>query len=109
MDLAAALETAQIHFRAALCDSFDTSKGLYTLLDLVSVANVYLNRGRSNVNIPAVAAVEEWVTRMLRMLGLGEGSPTDANGIRSVGWGTAPVAGQADSSDVSPRLPREPD
>ena len=50
--------------------------------------------------VSAIIAVEEWVTRMLRMLGLGEGSPTDSNGERSIGWGFAPVIGQSQSADV---------
>ena len=35
------------------------------------------------------------------MLGLGEGSPTDSNGERKIGWGLAIVAGQTDAVDVS--------
>lgn len=97
------LEQAQLAFRVALCDSFDTVKGLSILLSTVSTANVYSNRGRSQVNISALVAVEQWVTRMLRMLGLGEGSPTDSNGERKIGWGLAPVAGQTDAVDVSAR------
>ena len=94
------LEKAQMAFRVALCDSFDTGKGIYTLLDLISLSNIYLNRGRSLVNVPALAAVEEWITRMLRMLGLGEGSPTDSQGTRSIGWGVAPGKGEDGNADV---------
>lgn len=50
--------------------------------------------------MPALAAVEEWITRMLRMLGLGEGSPTDSFGTRSIGWGTAPIEGEEGTADV---------
>ncbi|KAL8287549.1 hypothetical protein RQP46_003407 [Phenoliferia psychrophenolica] len=98
-DLLAKLEESQLAFREQLCDSFDTPKALGTVLDLVSVSNVYLSGGRSKVNTPAVAAVAEWVTRMLRMFGLGEGSPVDATGAKVVGWGVAPTAGQDDSAD----------
>lgn len=97
------LEQAQIAFRQAMCDSFDTPRGLQIILDLVSATNIYLNRGRANVNVSVAIAVAEWVTRMLRMFGLGEGSPTNARGERVIGWGAAAAPGQeqAGSSDVS--------
>jgi len=102
------LETAQLAFRAALCDSFDTPTALQTLLDLVSQTNIYLARGRSSTNIRAVLAVSEYVTRMLRMFGLGEGSPVEGvAGERVVGWGAAPEPGQEDAGvDVRPALSR---
>lgn len=68
------------------------------MLDLVSQTNIYLSRGRSSTNVRAVLAVSEWVTRMLRMFGLGEGSPVEGpTGERVVGWGTAPEPGQEDA------------
>lgn len=39
------------------------------------------------MNVEALWAVSEWVTRMLRMFGLGEGSATDGLGERVIGWG----------------------
>ncbi|GAA6031429.1 hypothetical protein JCM8097_005655 [Rhodosporidiobolus ruineniae] len=90
-DLMAKLADAQSAFRAALCDSFDTPTAIQVLLDLVSTTNVYLARGRNNVNVAVILAVEEFVTRQLRMFGLGEGAPADAFGERVVGWGM-PVA-----------------
>lgn len=98
------LETAQIEFRAALSDSFDTPRAVQLLLDLVSASNVYLSRGRQNVNVGVVSAVSEWVTRMLRMFGLGEGAATDSNGEKLIGWGIASSPGQGESIDVSPFL-----
>ncbi|CEQ43182.1 SPOSA6832_05090, partial [Sporobolomyces salmonicolor] len=95
-ELMAKLEDAQLAFRVALCDSFDTPKALQVLLDLVSTSNIYLARGRQNVNVGVLSAVSEWITRMLRMFGLGEGSPTDAAGERVIGWGTAAAAGEQD-------------
>lgn len=95
------LELAQIDFRAALSDSFDTPRAIQILLDLVSTSNVYLARGRNQVNVGVVSAVSEWVTRMLRMFGLGEGPATDGRGEKLVGWGTATKAGENDSIDVS--------
>ncbi|GAA5905335.1 hypothetical protein JCM5296_001443 [Sporobolomyces johnsonii] len=97
-ELMAKLEDAQLAFRVALCDSFDTPKALQVLLDLVSASNIYLARGRHNVNVGVLSAVSEWITRMLRMFGLGEGSPTDAAGERVIGWGTAAASGGQDQS-----------
>ena len=62
---------------------------------------MYLTGGRSKINVAAVAAVAEWATRMLRMFGLGEGSPVDSTGVKVIGWGTAAVEGQEGSADVS--------
>ncbi|GAA5841315.1 hypothetical protein JCM3766R1_005026 [Sporobolomyces carnicolor] len=98
-ELMAKLEAAQIEFRAALSDSFDTPRAIQILLDLVSASNVYLSRGRQNVNVGVLSAVSEWVTRMLRMFGLGEGPATDSNGEKLVGWGIASSAGQGESID----------
>lgn len=97
-DLFARLSKAQGDFRVALCDSFDTPKALQHLIELVSATNIYLSRGRAETNVGVVAAVAEWVTRMLRMFGLGEGSPTDSKGERVVSWG---VPGQETAADVS--------
>lgn len=88
------LEQAQISFREALSDSFDTTKALQIILNLVSSSNIYLGRGRALTNVPALSAVAEWVTRMLRMFGLGEGSPVDSNGEKVIGWGQVAVEGQ---------------
>lgn len=45
-------------------------------------------------------AVEEYVTRQLRMFGLGEGAPVDAHGERLVGWGTPVTKGDESGVDV---------
>ena len=88
------LDAAQSNFRLALCDSFDTTKALQIIFELVSIANVYIGRGRSAINVEAVSALEEWITRMLRMLGLGEGSTIDSNGEKTIGWGTLAIEGE---------------
>lgn len=92
-----------------MCDSFDTPAGLQILLDMVSAANVYLARGRKNVNVATLLAVSEWVTRMLRMLGLGEGPATDGQGEAYIGWGQA-ASSSADGSsfDVSTTMLHHP-
>ncbi|GAA5977435.1 hypothetical protein JCM10908_004979 [Rhodotorula pacifica] len=95
--LLARLQDAQYAFRVALCDSFDTPTAIQILLDTVSATNSYLSRGRKNVNVGVLLAVSEWVTRMLRMFGLGEGSATDGRGRAIIGWGQAASA-SADAS-----------
>ncbi|BGP56826.1 cysteinyl-tRNA synthetase [Rhodotorula sphaerocarpa] len=92
-DLLQKLQDAQYAFRVAMCDSFDTPTGMQILLDTVSAANVYLARGRKNVNVATLLAVSEWVTRMLRMFGLGEGPATDSRGEALIGWGQTPTGG----------------
>ncbi|EST05579.1 Cysteinyl-tRNA synthetase/mycothiol ligase [Kalmanozyma brasiliensis GHG001] len=87
--LMATLETSQHAFREAMCDSFDTPKGMEILLDLVSKANIYekSHEKRSDVNIGVLTAVARYVGDMLKMLGLGEGGALSAS--QEIGWGTA--------------------
>lgn len=96
-ELTAELHRQQHAFRAALCDSFNTPQALQILLDLVSSTNVYLKRGRSSTNIGVVRQVAAWITKMLRMFGLGEGQPTE------IGWGVMQADGDG-AADVSPKL-----
>ncbi|WVN89023.1 cysteine-tRNA ligase [Cryptococcus depauperatus CBS 7841] len=75
---------AQDNFRAALCDSFNTPTAIQVLLDLVSNVNTYFaSRGPRDYNIGPVVTIAQWITRMLRMFGLGEG---DAS-TNQIGWG----------------------
>ena len=86
-DLLAKLFEAQIQLHAALCDSFDTPTALEILCDLVSTANVYINSRPSISNTDPLEAVALWVTRILRIFGLGEGPGTSLNGKDQIGWG----------------------
>ena len=71
-----------------MCDSLNTPEALQAVLDIVSATNVYINtRQRSQLNVNAIQAASAWVTRMLRMFGLGEGAESDALGQRVIGWG----------------------
>ncbi|PWN46611.1 putative cysteinyl-tRNA synthetase [Violaceomyces palustris] len=88
------LTEAQMAFREAMCDSFDTPRGIEVLLQLVSKANVYEKskkkqqlEGESTVNVGVLVAVARYVGDMLRMLGLGEGSFKDGD----LGWGDSVV------------------
>lgn len=74
------------------------------LLDLVSSANVYINsRSRSETNVDLLANTSEWVTKMLRLFGLGEGPEIDSMSKRVIGWGQAQRQGANGSGlkDVS--------
>ncbi|KAG8832947.1 hypothetical protein FRC17_000276 [Serendipita sp. 399] len=97
--LTAELHRSQHAFRVALCDSFNTPQALQVLLDLVSYTNVYLKRGRSSTNIDVVRHVAGWITKMLRMFGLGEGPPNE------IGWGTSPVTGEDVEADEAVLMP----
>ncbi|KAF8629904.1 hypothetical protein AX15_003256 [Amanita polypyramis BW_CC] len=72
---------SQKAFRAALCDSFNTPVSLDVLRELVSRTNVYINSQGSKANADLVETIAVWISRMLRMFGLGEGESTE------VGWG----------------------
>ncbi|KAK8869958.1 cysteine-tRNA ligase [Kwoniella newhampshirensis] len=83
--LEADLHNAQYDFRAALCDSFNTPAALQVLLDLIAKVNIYLSTRGREYNIAPVVNIAQWITRMLKMFGLGEGGPvSDASAI---GWG----------------------
>ncbi|PWY99745.1 cysteinyl-tRNA synthetase [Testicularia cyperi] len=83
------LMDGQHAFREAMCDSFDTPRGMEILLDLVSKANIYEKSKdkRTDVNVGVLEAVARYVGDMLKMLGLGEGLPAAA--AREIGWGVA--------------------
>lgn len=83
--LIADVQKAQAAFRAALCDSFNTPEALDVLLSLVSATNVYLQARPRPQNISALRTSAEWITRMLRMFGLGEGPAVLQEG--AIGWG----------------------
>ena len=77
----ASLSQSQSAFREALCDSFNTPVAMVTLRDLVSKTNVYINSRGTSLNVRLVKIVTEWVGKMLRMFGLGEGEKSE------IGWG----------------------
>lgn len=94
--LATHLADCQVGFRAAMCDNFDTPRGMDLLLQLVSRANVY-ERGtaRAELNVSVLVNVAEYVGSMLRMLGLGEGQDT-----QTLGWGSAQEKGNVNRDEV---------
>ena len=90
------LHDAQRGFRAALCDSFNTPVALNVLLDLVSQNNIYFARSKE-YNVGVIETIAAWVTRALKMFGLGEGIAAGAS--EGIGWGTA-GEGVEESGDV---------
>ncbi|KAL1411223.1 cysteinyl-tRNA synthetase [Vanrija albida] len=83
--LVADFHKAQREFRSALCDSFNTPVAVNILLDLVAKVNIYFTARGREYNIAPVRSIAQWITRQLKMFGLGEGSAvTDATAI---GWG----------------------
>lgn len=82
-ELSKSFYDAQTTFRIALADSFNTPDALNTLRELVSKTNIYINSRSKLLNINLVENIAQWVGRMLRMFGLGEGERTE------FGWGHA--------------------
>lgn len=92
--LATQLADAQVAFRAAMCDNFDTPRGMDVLLQLVSRANVYdKSTPRAEVNVGVLEAVAAYVGEMLRMFGLGTGVVREGE----LGWGDDSVPAGADA------------
>jgi cysteinyl-tRNA synthetase len=95
--LVISLMKAQTDFRVALCDSFNTVQALEILLKLVSETNKYISSrqsAKSQISPELLSKIALWVTRMLRMFGLGEG-PDDGG----IGWGN-PQGGSEENPDV---------
>jgi cysteinyl-tRNA synthetase len=65
-------------------------------MDLIGKVNQYFSARGRDLNVEPVRVVAEWITRMLRMFGLGEGAYTEG----SVGWGKAGEEGSG-GADVS--------
>lgn len=90
------LTDAQVDFRKALCDSFDTPTAMSVLLSLVTRVNVYEKEaGRAGVNAGVLEAVARWVSEMLRMFGLGQGAVRETD----IGWGNSDATGQSAGGD----------
>ena len=92
------LHKSQHSLRVALCDSFNTPEALIVLTELVSSANVYLQARPRPRNIEPVKSVAQWITRMLKMFGLGEGAAIHQDG--AIGWGETMKAGQEEQTTV---------
>lgn len=89
-DLTEKFHQAQLAFRAALCDSYNTPVALDVIRDIVSRTNVYIKSRNINTNldVSVVERVARWVGEMLRMFGLGEGESSE------IGWGQDAAEGE---------------
>ncbi|KAJ1961936.1 cysteinyl-tRNA synthetase [Dipsacomyces acuminosporus] len=93
LELLDALKDAKSQVHNALLDSFDTPTAMRTLQDIIVRANVYLQRGRANIDPQIVEMVALYVTKIVRVFGLAnEGS------ISAIGWGSS----SADSESQGP-------
>lgn len=100
--LATALTDTQTKFRAAMCDNFDTPRGIDVLLQLVSQANIYEKAtSRDALNVGVLEAVARYVGDMLQMFGLGTGIVRDGE----LGWGDDSVDAPADTDREEVVLP----
>ncbi|KAJ7834242.1 tRNA synthetases class I (C) catalytic domain-containing protein [Mycena olivaceomarginata] len=70
-ELRIALYESQYAFRVALCDS-----------DLIARTNVYITSRGKGLNLQLLENVARWTGQMLRMFGLGEGSPEELGWLR---------------------------
>jgi cysteinyl-tRNA synthetase len=72
---------SQSTFREALCDSFNTPAAVDVIRDIISRTNVYIHCRGKLLNITLIQNITQWVGKMLRMFGLGEGDKAE------LGWG----------------------
>ncbi|KAK9457492.1 tRNA synthetases class I (C) catalytic domain-containing protein [Dipodascopsis uninucleata] len=77
--LFADLDAAQAAVHAALCDNLSTPQALQVMLDLVTKANIYISKTKTEVSVSALCEVARWITRMLNIFGF-DGSED------SIGW-----------------------
>lgn len=90
------LVNAQSAFRTALCDSFNTPQALDILSKLVSRANIYITQASGKANVGVLENIAQWVGKMLRMFGLGEGPQVEG----AFGWGDSIPEGENAHIDV---------
>ncbi|KAJ2826927.1 cysteinyl-tRNA synthetase [Coemansia erecta] len=97
LDLLEALKDAKAQVHRALLDSFDTPAAMRAVQEIVSRTNTYLQRGRDNIDLQVVHAVVEYVSRIMRVFGMGSEGP-------ALGWGASAAGpdgqGAADRESV---------
>ncbi|KAJ2701179.1 cysteinyl-tRNA synthetase [Coemansia sp. IMI 209128] len=91
MELLDALKETKSLVHAALMDSFNTPAAMRALRSIVSRTNVYLQRGRANIDPQILEMVALYVTKIVRALGLGNDSSLSA-----IGWGASPSSTATD-------------
>ncbi|KAJ2156724.1 cysteinyl-tRNA synthetase [Coemansia sp. RSA 552] len=91
LELLEALNDARAEVHRALLDSFDTPAALHAIQGIVSRTNAYLQRGRDSIDPQTIQTVVQYVSKIVRVLGLANEDPGQA-----VGWG---LAGQGAGGD----------
>lgn len=71
------------------------------LRELISRTNIYINSRGRDLNVKLVETIAQWVGKMLRMFGLGEGERSE------LGWGQVDESGDGANVSIS-RTPLEP-
>ncbi|KAJ2643573.1 cysteinyl-tRNA synthetase [Coemansia sp. RSA 1694] len=102
LELLDALNETKTQVHTALMDSFDTPTAMQALRGIVSRTNVYLQRGRANIDPQILEMVALYVTKILRAFGLGNDSLPLA-----IGWGPSPGAGAAAGAEGEHPADRE--
>ncbi|KAL1922183.1 uncharacterized protein VTP21DRAFT_9722 [Calcarisporiella thermophila] len=77
----------------ALCDNLNTPAVISEIMDLVSTTNVYLKRGRRELNVPVVEKVARWITSLMKTFGLADEGAT-------IGWGNVGENGVGNTEEL---------
>lgn len=70
---------AQVH--NALLDSFDTPTAMRALQDIIASTNIYMQRGREDIDPQLIEMVARYVTQIVQAFGL-----IEENSLSQIGW-----------------------
>ena len=86
-------QNAQSEFHAALCDSFNTPEAMKQILTLVAETNKYTAAEISSIraepdcqSLVIISKIAAWISKMLRVFGLGEQVPVGDCDTDLIGW-----------------------
>ncbi|ODM96238.1 Cysteine--tRNA ligase, cytoplasmic [Orchesella cincta] len=94
------IETGKLSVHEALCDNINTRDAVFSLRDLISAANIYIQNGKSQktqVNGPLLKQAAVYVSRMLRIFGVITSYDLDSFGLRTT---DSEDAGQVNVEDT---------
>ncbi|KAI1007311.1 Cysteine--tRNA ligase [Podosphaera aphanis] len=77
------LEQAQSELHTSLSDSFDTSRAMRVISDLIKEANIHISSKKSSPDIFALEAAARWITKIVGIFGLDANASPPYDGI---GW-----------------------
>ena len=81
-----ALDGTRMTVHEALCDSFDTPRGLSSILELISQTNVYMKRsGSARLSKESLEQVRGYVKKLYRVFGLEGDSVCEGQGESAAG------------------------